>query len=137
MRTLRQHFLSVYKLALDSVISHIEKRGFITSLAAEHYFQKHIDRFEKYYVKKHKDLEPFSEEFIGIIFTDFHDYIEKDSRIKVIRLSEEEQNYVDYWEIYGFDEKIMKGTHDKDYKRKKREQEKEREVLQQCLNKKY
>jgi hypothetical protein len=136
-RTLREHFMGMYKPALNNVISHIDRKGFITSLSAEYYFQKHIDRFERHYVKKYKDLEPFSDEFISIVFTEFHEYIEKNHRIKIIKLSKGEQSYVDYWAIYGFNEKLMEEAHNKYYKKKKQEQENETKILQEHLNKRH
>lgn len=135
-RTLREHFLSMYKPALDGVIAHINKRGYISDWDTGNYLQKEIDRFERYYVKKHKNLDPFSDDFVHLVFNEFlEEHVKKTTMIKIIRLSDEEQRYVNYGEIYGFDESVMLKAYRKVKKRKKQEHEKDKIILEESINK--
>lgn len=134
-RTLREHFSGMYKPALAGVIAHIKRRGYISSWDAEDYLQKEIDKFEKYYVKRYKNLDPFSEDFVHLVFDEFLEkQVKKSPEIKTIQLSDEEQRYVNYGELYGFDESVMLKAHERVKKIKKLKNEKNKIHFEHMIN---
>jgi hypothetical protein len=60
----------MYDRAEKTVVRKLRKKGYLTWEEFDQCLQKEFDRFEKFYMEKHK-VDPFSEEFVDIAFDEY------------------------------------------------------------------
>lgn len=114
MKTLKDHVSEVYRNALDKVLSFVGEHDFIDPPRAYHEFlEGELKKFEGEYVE---EVEPFTDEFVYLIFNGFREKILQ-AGLKAFPLSNEDEQDLGYWEIYGYDERKARDQHIKRGKR--------------------
>jgi hypothetical protein len=101
VKTLRAHIKKWYELALKEVIKIIKKNGYASWRDVHDALQKHFSRFERYYVKKYR-VDPFSEEFVDLVFDEFYKKVREIPGMNVVLLEEGIVTPDGEREIYGF-----------------------------------
>jgi hypothetical protein len=105
MKTLRSIVLEMYKRAEKRVSDKLQKKKYLTWEEFDQCLQIEFNRVEGYYIKKH-NVDPFSEEFVDIVFKEYENSVISALGLKTLIPPQEEAELIGGG-LLGFNEKLL------------------------------
>jgi len=105
MRTLKSTILEMYEKAENRVAKKLHKEGYLTYQGFDQCLQVEFNRLEKYYMKKHS-VDPFSEEFVELVFNEYEDHAKAKLGLKTLIPPNDEADWMEGG-LIGFDKAVL------------------------------